>query len=94
LGFFKKEAKYVENLSTLLNQNYPPHPQTLFETEYDRVHVLISGTIVDRSGRTLSGQTGDAFVTSVSHVKPLWCESLRRKIIFCHELAKMVTYYS
>lgn len=32
----------------------------------------ISGTIVDRSGRTLSGQTGEAFVVSVSHAKPLW----------------------
>ncbi|MED6272752.1 hypothetical protein CHARACLAT_033684, partial [Characodon lateralis] len=31
----------------------------------------VSGTIVDRSGRTLSGQTGEAFVVSVSHAKPL-----------------------
>jgi 5-methyltetrahydrofolate--homocysteine methyltransferase len=44
----------------------------LFEREYEPVEILISGTIVDRSGRTLSGQTGEAFVTSVSHVKPLW----------------------
>ena len=32
----------------------------------------ISGTIVDKSGRTLSGQTGEAFVSSVSHSNPLW----------------------
>ncbi|CAJ0940175.1 unnamed protein product [Ranitomeya imitator] len=31
----------------------------------------ISGTIVDKSGRTLSGQTGEAFVISVSHAEPL-----------------------
>lgn len=31
----------------------------------------ISGTIVDKSGRTLSGQTTEAFVTSVKHGKPL-----------------------
>ena len=31
----------------------------------------VSGTIVDKSGRTLSGQTTDAFVISVSHSKPL-----------------------
>ncbi|NXT71735.1 METH synthase, partial [Chaetops frenatus] len=31
----------------------------------------VSGTIVDKSGRTLSGQTGEAFVISVSHSKPL-----------------------
>ena len=32
----------------------------------------VSGTIVDKSGRTLSGQTGEAFVISVSHSNPLW----------------------
>lgn len=32
----------------------------------------ISGTIVDRSGRNLSGQNAEAFVISVSHAKPLW----------------------
>jgi len=45
--------------------------ETLFDGQYDRIPVLISGTIVDRSGRTLSGQTGEAFVTSVSHSNPL-----------------------
>ena len=30
--------------------------------------VMISGTLTDRSGRTLSGQTLDAFLTSLSHV--------------------------
>jgi len=45
----------------------------LFDTnpKYKRVPTLISGTIVDMSGRTLSGQTGEAFVTSVSHSRPL-----------------------
>lgn len=33
--------------------------------------VMISGTIVDASGRTLSGQTVEAFLSSLSHVKPL-----------------------
>lgn len=32
--------------------------------------VMISGTITDASGRTLSGQTPEAFYTSVAHVKP------------------------
>jgi len=32
--------------------------------------VLISGTITDRSGRTLSGQTTEAFWNSLRHVKP------------------------
>jgi 5-methyltetrahydrofolate--homocysteine methyltransferase len=46
--------------------------QELFEEEYEEVPVLVSGTIVDKSGRTLSGQTGEAFVISVAHAKPLW----------------------
>jgi 5-methyltetrahydrofolate--homocysteine methyltransferase len=32
--------------------------------------IWISGTIADRSGRTLSGQTVDAFWTSVRHAEP------------------------
>ena len=42
-----------------------------FERSGMRVPVMISGTITDRSGRTLSGQTVGAFWNSVSHVKPL-----------------------
>src|SRR5687768_11706309 len=33
--------------------------------------VMISGTITDASGRTLSGQTLEAFYTSISHAKPI-----------------------
>ena len=46
--------------------------QKIFDAEYDEVPIMVSGTIVDKSGRTLSGQTGEAFVISVSHAKPLW----------------------
>ncbi|MBE7475799.1 MAG: methionine synthase [Ignavibacteriales bacterium] len=35
------------------------------------IPVMISGTIVDQSGRTLSGQTVEAFYISVSHAKNL-----------------------
>ncbi|MGE4567879.1 MAG: methionine synthase [Bacteroidales bacterium] len=35
------------------------------------VPVMLSGTIVDASGRTLSGQTVEAFLSALSHVKPL-----------------------
>lgn len=45
--------------------------QTIFETEYDPIPVFVSGTIVDKSGRTLSGQMGEAFVISVSHAQPM-----------------------
>lgn len=36
----------------------------------DRLPIWISGTITDRSGRTLSGQTAEAFWNSVRHAKP------------------------
>ncbi len=36
-----------------------------------RVPVMISGTITDRSGRLLSGQTAEAFWISVAHARPL-----------------------
>uniref|UniRef100_A0A3Q2Q9M7 Methionine synthase n=1 Tax=Fundulus heteroclitus TaxID=8078 RepID=A0A3Q2Q9M7_FUNHE len=45
--------------------------ELLFEKTHERKPIFISGTIVDRSGRTLSGQTGEAFVVSVSHANPL-----------------------
>ncbi len=40
--------------------------------EEKRVHlpVMVSATLTDRSGRTLSGQTLDAFYLSIEHVKP------------------------
>ncbi|RUS16796.1 B12-dependent methionine synthase [Endogone sp. FLAS-F59071] len=41
------------------------------EEGYPHLPLFISGTIVDQSGRTLSGQTGEAFVVSMSHGKPM-----------------------
>ncbi len=35
------------------------------------IPIMISGTIVDQSGRTLSGQTTEAFWISVQHARPL-----------------------
>ncbi|GAA0888323.1 homocysteine S-methyltransferase family protein [Rhodanobacter soli] len=43
----------------------------LFHQRGARVPVMISGTITDRSGRTLSGQTAEAFYYSVRHARPL-----------------------
>lgn len=36
--------------------------------EYDALPIMVSGTITDASGRTLSGQTTEAFLTSISHL--------------------------
>jgi len=41
------------------------------DTRQNELPVMISGTITDASGRTLSGQTLEAFYTSVAHAKPL-----------------------
>ncbi len=43
----------------------------LFEDLGFRLPLVISGTIVDASGRTLSGQTLEAFWTSIRHADPL-----------------------
>ncbi len=41
--------------------------ETIFEERGTKVPLMISGTITDASGRTLSGQTLEAFLISVSH---------------------------
>jgi 5-methyltetrahydrofolate--homocysteine methyltransferase len=60
--------------------------------------VMISGTITDASGRTLSGQTAEAFWNSLSHIQPisiglncaLGAEQLRQ---YVEELSNVVTTY-
>jgi 5-methyltetrahydrofolate--homocysteine methyltransferase len=44
--------------------------QVLDELEVD-IPIMVSGTITDASGRTLSGQTVEAFWNSIRHVRPL-----------------------
>ena len=41
------------------------------ENSLPELPIMISGTITDASGRTLSGQTLEAFYVSVQHAKPL-----------------------
>ena len=41
--------------------------QELFEERGEELPIMVSGTITDASGRTLSGQTVEAFLISVSH---------------------------
>ncbi|KQU68644.1 methionine synthase [Phycicoccus sp. Root101] len=45
--------------------------ETLFEQHERRWPVIISGTITDASGRTLSGQVTEAFWNSVRHARPI-----------------------
>ncbi|MBU6469124.1 MAG: methionine synthase [Gammaproteobacteria bacterium] len=69
-----------------------------FEKTGERVPVMISATITDLSGRTLSGQTPEAFWNSVRHVRPfsvglncaLGAEQLRP---YVEELARIADCY-
>ncbi len=45
--------------------------QGVFEERGEELPIMISGTITDASGRTLSGQTAEAFYNSLAHAKPL-----------------------
>jgi len=45
--------------------------ETVFDEDGIVLPIMISGTITDASGRTLSGQTTEAFYNSLRHVKPL-----------------------
>src|SRR5262245_26301170 len=45
--------------------------EEVFEARGLRLPLMISGTITDASGRTLSGQTPEAFWNSVRHARPL-----------------------
>ncbi|MFT5295470.1 MAG: 5-methyltetrahydrofolate--homocysteine methyltransferase [Colwellia sp.] len=45
--------------------------ETVFDELQLRLPVMISGTITDASGRTLSGQTTEAFYNSLRHAKPI-----------------------
>ncbi len=63
------------------------------------IPIMISGTIVDQSGRTLSGQTTEAFWISVAHVKNLLSVGLncalgpKQMRPFISELANIAEVY-
>jgi len=45
--------------------------ERLFEAQGRRWPIMISGTITDASGRTLSGQTTEAFYNALRHARPI-----------------------
>lgn len=45
--------------------------QSVFEQEQRSLPIMISGTITDQSGRTLTGQVTEAFYNSLRHAEPL-----------------------
>ncbi|MDN5864973.1 MAG: methionine synthase [Gammaproteobacteria bacterium] len=72
--------------------------EALFDKRGKRAPIMISGTITDASGRTLSGQTPEAFWHSVRHARPLsvglncalGVEQLRAHV---EELSRVVDVY-
>ena len=45
--------------------------QTVFDEDKIELPIMVSGTITDQSGRTLTGQVTEAFYNSLRHAKPL-----------------------
>jgi 5-methyltetrahydrofolate--homocysteine methyltransferase len=61
----------VETIFDTLNAKAAVHAvQDVFDETGITLPLMISGTITDRSGRTLSGQTTEAFWNSLRHAKP------------------------
>ena len=66
------DAIMVETIFDTLNAKAALYAvDELFEARGARLPVMISGTITDLSGRTLSGQTAEAFYASMRHARPL-----------------------
>lgn len=72
--------------------------RTYFQRENIELPIMISGTITDASGRTLSGQTTEAFWNSLSHARPfsiglncaLGAQELRQ---YVKELSRVASTY-
>src|SRR5947207_3144008 len=43
----------------------------VFERTVKKLPLIVSGTVTDKAGRTLSGQTVEAFLVSIAHAQPL-----------------------
>ena len=62
----------IETIFDVLNAKAAIYAlEELYDAIGARLPLMISGTITDLSGRTLSGQTADAFWYSVRHARPL-----------------------
>jgi 5-methyltetrahydrofolate--homocysteine methyltransferase len=62
----------IETIYDTLNAKAAIHAvEAAFDAAGVRLPLVVSGTIVDASGRTLSGQTVEAFHASIAHARPL-----------------------
>ncbi|MFN3489599.1 MAG: methionine synthase, partial [Emticicia sp.] len=68
IDLFAFDVKY-DAVKPLKSGSIPKQTRAnLLEFVQTNIPVMVSGTITDASGRTLSGQTTEAFLTSVSHI--------------------------
>jgi len=94
------DALLVETIFDTLNAKAALFAiQNLLEKRGIKIPIMVSGTITDLSGRTLSGQTVEAFLNSVSHVDlfsigfncALGAKELRP---FVEEIARKAPFYT
>jgi 5-methyltetrahydrofolate--homocysteine methyltransferase len=94
------DALLVETIFDTLNAKAALFAiQDLLEQKGVKVPIMVSGTITDLSGRTLSGQTVEAFLNSVSHVDlfsvgfncALGAKELRP---FVEEISRLAPFYT
>jgi len=69
-----------------------------FEKTGRKIPLVVSGTVTDKAGRTLSGQTVEAFLVSIAHAKPLLvglnCSLGPDEMTpFIEELARVAPFY-
>lgn len=72
--------------------------ENVFAETGKRIPVMISGTITDASGRTLSGQTIRSFLVSIAHANPLsvginCALGAKEMMPYVDELAKYAPFY-
>ena len=91
---------FIETIFDTLNSKAGIYAYLEFfeETGLEKLPLFISGTLIDIAGRTLSGQTVEAFYTSIMHAKP-FCVGLNcalgadLMLPFIKRLSKVATTY-
>ena len=68
------------------------------ETQLPKLPLILSGTLIDQAGRTLSGQTVEAFYISLMHANPFciglnWALGAQLMLPFIKRLAKISNTY-
>lgn len=88
----------IETIFDTLNAKAAVYAYEEYFKDKEKLPLMVSGTLVDLSGRTLSGQTAEAFLISMMHCKPL-CIGLNCALganhmqPFLENLSKLAPFY-